>query len=58
MESQPSSGGGGEGVSTDDIVYELAETIIATILTKIPDEEFNIHLFKVHSSIETATIVI
>ena len=47
MESQPRSEGGSEGKSSDEIVYELADGVINTILTKIQTEEVNIYMFKV-----------
>lgn len=48
MESQPRASGGETGKSSDDIVYELADMVINTILTKIQTDEANINLFKVN----------
>lgn len=50
MESQPQASGGTEGHHTDDIVYELAEMVTATIMPKIETEEVNVHMFKVSFS--------
>lgn len=49
MESQPRASGGAEGKSSDDIVYELADTVINSIKTFISTEEANIHMFKVRN---------
>ncbi|XP_076263714.1 dynein heavy chain at 16F [Rhynchophorus ferrugineus] len=46
MESQPRSEGGGEGKSSDEIVYELADNVINAVITKIPMDDVNIYLFK------------
>ncbi|XP_050294811.1 dynein axonemal heavy chain 6 [Anthonomus grandis grandis] len=46
MESQPRSEGGGDGKSSDEIVYELAEHVREVILKKIETEELNIYMFK------------
>ncbi|KAJ8943600.1 hypothetical protein NQ318_006602 [Aromia moschata] len=46
MESQPRASGGTEGKSSDDIVYDLAETVIAAIMQKIPMDDANVKLFK------------
>ncbi|XP_017780151.1 PREDICTED: dynein heavy chain 6, axonemal [Nicrophorus vespilloides] len=45
MESQPRTSGGGEEISTDDVVYELAETVITTILPKIKMDDANAKMF-------------
>lgn len=47
MASQPSTSGGAEGKSSDEIVFELADVIIEAILPKISTDEANPHLFKV-----------
>lgn len=47
MECQPRSDGGGEGKSSDEIVYELADSVINAIIPQIQQEEVNIYLFKV-----------
>lgn len=47
MESQPRSSVGVEGKSSDDIVYELADSVINTIITSISTEDANIYMFKV-----------
>ncbi|CAH1180440.1 unnamed protein product [Phaedon cochleariae] len=46
MESQPRAAGGSVGRSSDDIVYELADVVIASIIPKISTEDANIYLFK------------
>ncbi|XP_023013028.2 dynein heavy chain at 16F isoform X2 [Leptinotarsa decemlineata] len=46
MESQPRAAGGSEGRSSDDIVYELADSVINDIVPKITTEDANIYLFK------------
>ncbi|ERL87542.1 hypothetical protein D910_04933 [Dendroctonus ponderosae] len=46
MECQPRSDGGGEGKSSDEIVYELADSVINAIIPQIQSEEVNIYLFK------------
>lgn len=48
MESQPRTSGGAEGRSSDDIVYELADTVINSIITFISLEDANIFMFKVN----------
>ncbi|CAH0547855.1 unnamed protein product [Brassicogethes aeneus] len=45
MESQPQTSGGAEGASSDEIVYELAENVIATILPKILTDDINVKMF-------------
>lgn len=52
MESQPRTSGGAEGKSSDDIVYELADTVINSILTFISTEDANIHMFKVRTNFQ------
>lgn len=47
MESQPRTSVGAEGKSSDDIVYELADSVINTIITFISTEDANIYMFKV-----------
>lgn len=49
MESQPRASSGSEGKSSDDIVYELAEMVISSIIPKIQTEEVNLNMFKVCS---------
>ncbi|CAH1962386.1 unnamed protein product [Acanthoscelides obtectus] len=46
MESQPRAAGGGEGTSSEEIVFHLADTIIDSVLTKISTDEANINMFK------------
>ncbi|XP_050519336.1 dynein axonemal heavy chain 6 [Diabrotica virgifera virgifera] len=46
MECQPRTGGGVEGRSSDDIVYDLAEGILTYIIKKIPTEHVNAYMFK------------
>lgn len=50
MESQPRTTGGGEGKSTDDIVYDLADTVISSIIKLISTEDANIFMFKVKTN--------
>lgn len=47
MGSQPRSEAGGEGKSSDEIVYELADSVLNTVIPKIETEDVNIYLFKV-----------
>lgn len=47
MESQPRSSVSAEGKSSDDIVFELADNVINTIITFISTEDANIYMFKV-----------
>lgn len=46
-ESQPRASSGTEGRSSDEIVYELAEMVIASIIPKIQTEEVRMSLFSV-----------
>lgn len=46
MECQPRSEGGGEGKSSDDIVFELADGVISAVMTVIPIEDANVYLFR------------
>lgn len=47
MESQPRTSGGTEGRSSDEIVYELADNVINSIITFISTEDANVFMFKV-----------
>jgi dynein heavy chain len=47
MESQPHTAGGGDGHHTDDIVFELANLVTDSIMTKIKTDEANVNMFKV-----------
>lgn len=47
MESQPRTSAGTEGRSSDDIVYELADSVINSVITKIITDEAHLSLFKV-----------
>lgn len=60
MESQPRTSGGTEGKSSDDIVYELADMVIGSIIERIKTDDANLHLFKVspHGNCEIIIILI
>lgn len=47
MESQPRASGGKEGRSSDEIVYELSEMVINSIIQVIKTDEANQALFRV-----------
>lgn len=47
MESQPRASGGTEGKSSDEIVFELSEMVIASILEVIKFDDAHQALFKV-----------
>lgn len=56
MESQPRASGGTEGRSSDDIVYELADFVIHSIITFISTEDANVHMFKVNNTFHKSNI--
>uniref|UniRef100_A0A1Y1M3F1 Dynein heavy chain AAA lid domain-containing protein n=1 Tax=Photinus pyralis TaxID=7054 RepID=A0A1Y1M3F1_PHOPY len=47
IDCQPSTSGGGEGKSADEIAFELAEGVIQSIIKKIYTDNAHPHLFKV-----------
>ncbi|EEZ99537.1 Dynein heavy chain, cytoplasmic-like Protein [Tribolium castaneum] len=46
MESQPHTSGGAEGQQTDNIVYDLANLVTDSLMTKISTDEANVNMFK------------
>ncbi|XP_031357040.1 dynein heavy chain 6, axonemal isoform X2 [Photinus pyralis] len=46
IDCQPSTSGGGEGKSADEIAFELAEGVIQSIIKKIYTDNAHPHLFK------------
>ncbi|XP_057658316.1 dynein axonemal heavy chain 6 isoform X1 [Diorhabda carinulata] len=46
VDCQPRASGSAEGRSSDDIVYELAEGILNSVIPKIPTDDVNVHMYK------------
>lgn len=49
LEVQPRAGGGGSGKSSDDIVKELAESILEKLLFKLDMDDAESSMFKLDS---------
>lgn len=47
MDCQPRTGGGTEGKSSDDIVYEIADSVQKALLKRIYNEDPFVGLYKV-----------
>ena len=51
LDIQPRVSSGGDGRSNDDIVYELADSILEKLMDKLDIEQANAELFKVRDTI-------